>query len=46
MLCVTLGLIEEKNEAINGWKIGKYKGRAAQIYARELGRYACDLSKV
>ena len=45
MLCVMLGLIEENNEAINGWKIGKYKGRAAQICTRGLGRCTRDLSK-
>ena len=32
ILCVTLGLIEEDNEAIYDSKMGKHKGRATQIY--------------
>ena len=45
-MCVPLDLNEKNNEAKMAGKLGKHKGHAAQIYARGLEKYTCDLGIV
>ena len=41
---LNLSGVEENNETINGWKIMKYKGHVAQIFAQGLDEWTWDLS--